>query len=109
MEPDEPFAIERFTLSQVARAADRILNICLLGRSQVGSELLGEHKKVEARLVRMDSPGARFWRYRHSSRLATDIGDPTAIGLNATKPVIEGALRSASHRFRLDSDSSDDS
>lgn len=49
-----PHAIERFGLGDLGHAAERIFNFCLVRINEVGSNRLGEGRKVVLRLVRVD-------------------------------------------------------
>lgn len=57
VDPLHPDAREIFRISDVARAATRVVNICLIGRRQVGRDALGSGGRVWAKLVRTDAPG----------------------------------------------------
>ena len=52
-----PHAIENFGLEDVGLSAQRILNLCLYRKSEVGLDRLGTGRKVEVRLVRIDKDG----------------------------------------------------
>ncbi|CAL8583702.1 hypothetical protein XPA_009322 [Xanthoria parietina] len=56
-DPLHPDAREIFRISDIARAATRIVNICLIGRREVGRDMLGSGGRVWAKLVRTDAPG----------------------------------------------------
>ncbi|KAL8834916.1 MAG: hypothetical protein Q9176_007210 [Flavoplaca citrina] len=56
VDPLHPDAKEIFRISDIARAATRIVNICLIGRREVGRDALGAGGRVWARLVRTDAP-----------------------------------------------------
>ena len=49
-----PHAIERFGLGDLGQAAERIFYFCLVRLNEVGSNRLGEGRKVVVRLVRVD-------------------------------------------------------
>ncbi|KAI4202023.1 MAG: hypothetical protein LQ346_002045 [Caloplaca aetnensis] len=55
-DPLHPDAREVFNLNAIRLAAARIVNICLVGRRQVGRDRLGRTGKVIAKLVRTDAP-----------------------------------------------------
>ena len=84
--PDDLSAAENFTLRDVATAAERMLSICLYGRSQVGSELLGDNKRVMAKLVRADVPRIREWNQGDMERVTLRNGvELIAASLNSTE------------------------
>ena len=72
--PSDLSARENFTLADVATVAERILNVCLYGRSQIGTELLGDDKLVIARLDRFDIPPIRRWNQGELKRLTLRNG-----------------------------------
>ena len=91
--PSEPLAVENFGLANVATAANNILNICLYGRSQIGSELLGETKGVSASLVRTDTPRLRKWNRGGLLRLPLRNGADLLVGsLTTTKSAADSAV-----------------
>ena len=83
--PSDLSAVENFTLKDVATVAERILSVCLYGRSQVGTELLGDTKRVMAKLVRADMPRIRKWKQGNLERLALRNGvELLTASLNST-------------------------
>ena len=48
--------IETFGLNDVGRAAEHIETQCLFRKGEVGSERVGVAKKVEVKLIRVDTP-----------------------------------------------------
>ncbi|KAL8922466.1 MAG: hypothetical protein Q9208_005188 [Pyrenodesmia sp. 3 TL-2023] len=56
VDPLHPHAIEVFGLTAIRVAAARIVNICLVGRNQIGRDRLGSTGKVVGKLVRTDGP-----------------------------------------------------
>ncbi|KAL8861914.1 MAG: hypothetical protein Q9178_001783 [Gyalolechia marmorata] len=56
VDPLYPEAREVFKLADIAVAATRIINLCLIGRRQVGRDFLGPTGKVIGKLVRTDAP-----------------------------------------------------
>ena len=94
--PDIPLAVESFDLMAVALAAEKILRICLYGRSQVGNEPLGPTKHVLATMRRINPPGlldrmedgSEIMRFKNGMKLF-------AMSVNATKPMIHGVLNDA--------------
>lgn len=89
VDPVNPLAVEKFDLMAVAVAAEKILRICLYGRSQVGSEPLGLTKHVLATMTRINPPGLldqmegrlEIIRFKNGVKLF-------AMSVNATKPTI---------------------
>ncbi|KAL8762722.1 MAG: hypothetical protein Q9184_001316 [Pyrenodesmia sp. 2 TL-2023] len=55
-DPLYPDAREVFGLSAIRVATARIVNVCLVGRRQIGRDRLGHTGKVVAKLVRTDGP-----------------------------------------------------
>ncbi|KAI4287569.1 MAG: hypothetical protein L6R35_003174 [Caloplaca aegaea] len=49
-----PHATEKFRLVDVGHAAQRVLNVCLIRKGEVGAERVGAERRVEVRLVRVD-------------------------------------------------------
>ncbi|KAL8989115.1 MAG: hypothetical protein Q9169_008428 [Polycauliona sp. 2 TL-2023] len=56
VDPLHPEAREMFRLSDIATATIRMVNICLIGRREVGRDVLGSGGRVWAKLVRTDGP-----------------------------------------------------
>ncbi|KAL8851867.1 MAG: hypothetical protein Q9221_003189, partial [Calogaya cf. arnoldii] len=56
VDPLFPDAKETFRLSDIAVATTRLVNICLIGKREIGRDFLGRTGKVVAKLVRTDSP-----------------------------------------------------
>lgn len=91
--PGTPLAVEKFDLMAVAVAAEKILRICLYGRSQVGSEPLGPTKHVLATMRRINPPGPldqmesglEIMRFKNGVKLY-------AMSVNATKAMIHGVF-----------------
>ena len=91
--PSEPTAVERFGLFAIAIAAEKILRICMLGRSQVGSELLGENKAVSITMVRTDAPRLGYWKGSWIETLALENGIELQVAsLNTTEPATRGSI-----------------
>ena len=83
--PTDRSAVGNFTLKDVATAAERILSVCLYGRSQVGTELLGDTKRVMAEMVRSDMPRIRKWNQGEMERLTLRYGvELLSASLNST-------------------------
>ena len=94
MIPSDLSAAENFTLKDVATAAERLLSVCLYGRSQVGTEHLGDTKRVTAKLVRADMPRIRKWSQGELEKVHLRNGvDLVATSLNSTNErTTEGAV-----------------
>ena len=91
--PANPHAVEEFGLKAVAEATDRILNVCLYGRSQVGNETLGRTKGIVAKLGRTDGPRFRKWPKGGFERLALANGVELLAGsIIEIKPATEGTV-----------------
>ncbi|KAI4235950.1 MAG: hypothetical protein L6R40_006318 [Gallowayella cf. fulva] len=73
VDPLYPDAKEVFKLGDIAVAGTRIVNLCLIGRREIGRDFLGRTGKVTAKLVRTDTPkmiqAARGERYGQSVRV----------------------------------------
>lgn len=83
--PSDLSAAENFTLTNVATVAERLLSVCLYGRSQIGTELLGDTKRVMAKLVRADAPRIRKWNQGEVERVTLRKGvELLAASVNST-------------------------
>lgn len=95
-------SVETFSLKDVAITTEKIVRVCLFGRSQVGYELLGETEHVEARLIRTDVTGLQDLESSRLERMHLGSGvELLAMSFNASKPAMDGAvvqrLLNASH------------
>lgn len=83
--PSDLSAAENFTLTNVATVTERLLSVCLYGRSQIGTELLGDTKRVMAKLVRADAPRIRKWNQGEVERVTLRKGvELLAASVNST-------------------------
>ena len=73
-----PHAVEKFGLGMLGYAAERIFNLCLVRKSEIGSVRLGEGKKIILRLVRVDRENLLIGG-SHSGLQEAAVGNGTAL------------------------------
>ena len=89
----DPIAVENFNLRAVADVTEKIVRICIYGRSQVGSELLGVTQHVQATLIRTNNPRILSGERNMEERVSLSNGLVLhTLSPNMTVPIMAGEV-----------------